>query len=125
MPSRPNLKGVAEGDFAALCTSVPEVRECLASAVESICRAVPGLAGFFTITGSENLTNCWSHGNGEACPRCGKRPPAEVIAEVNATFYEGIRRAGNGQKLIAWDWGWHDDWAEKHHRAAAARGAAS
>jgi hypothetical protein len=109
---RANLKGVAEGDFAALCTSVPEVREYLASAVESICRAVPGLGGFFTITGSENLTNCWSHGNGKACPRCGKRSPAEVISEVNRTFYEGIRRASNGQTLIVWDWGWHDEWVE-------------
>ena len=109
---RPNLKGVAEGDFAALCTSVPEVREYLTSAVESICRAVPGLGGFFTITASENLTNCWSHGVGGPCPRCGKRPPAEVISEVNGSFYEGIRRAGNGQTMIAWDWGWHDDWVE-------------
>ena len=108
--TRPNLKGIAEGEFAALCTSVPEVREYLASAVESICRAVPGLGGFFTITGSENLTNCWSHGDGKACPRCGKRQPVEVISELNGTFYEGIRRAGNGQTLIVWDWGWHDDW---------------
>jgi hypothetical protein len=110
--TRADLKGVAEGEFAAMCTSVPEVREYLASAVESICRAVPGLGGFFTITGSENLTNCWSHGNGMVCPRCGKRQPAEVISEVNGTFYEGIRRAGNGQTLIVWDWGWHDDWVE-------------
>jgi len=110
--SRPDLKGVAEGDFAALCTSVPEVREWLASSVAGICRAVPELGGFFTITGSENLTNCWSHGGGKACPRCGKREPAEVIAEVNATFYEGIRRAGSRQKLLVWDWGWHDDWAD-------------
>ncbi len=110
--TRPELKGVTEGGFAALCTSVPEVRQYLASAVESICRAAPGLAGFFTITGSENLTNCWSHGNGAACPRCGKRPPADVISELNGTFYEGIRRAGHGQRLIVWDWGWHDDWAE-------------
>ena len=110
--TRPNVKGVAEGDFAALCTSAPEVREWLASAVETICRAAPGLAGFFTITGSENLTSCWSHGTGKACPRCGKRAPAEVIAEVNSTFYDGIRRAGSAQTLIAWDWGWHDDWVE-------------
>ena len=110
--AQPDLKGVAEGEFAALCTSEPEVREYLSSAVETICRAVPGLGGFFTISGSENLTNCWSHGNGKTCPRCGKRPPAEVIAEVNGTFYEGIRRAGNGQTLIVWDWGWHDDWVE-------------
>jgi hypothetical protein len=110
--TRPDLKGVVEGDFAALCTSAPEVREYLASAVESICRAVPGLGGFFTITGSENLTNCWSHGNGKACARCSQRSPAEVIAEVNATFYEGLRRAGNRQTLMVWDWGWHDDWEE-------------
>ena len=43
--TRPNLKGVAEGDFAALCTSAPEVREWLASAVETICRAVAGAGG--------------------------------------------------------------------------------
>ena len=41
--------------------------------------AAPGLAGFFTITASENLTNCWSHGQGKGCPRCGKRAPAEVM----------------------------------------------
>ena len=108
--AHPELKGVAEGDFAALCTSVPAVRQYLAAAVEMICRAVPGLAGFFTISASENLTNCWSHLNGQSCPRCGQRAPAEVIAEVNATFYEGIRRAGTGQRLIAWDWGWKDEW---------------
>ncbi|HNW07772.1 MAG TPA: hypothetical protein PKM81_08625 [Verrucomicrobiota bacterium] len=111
--TRPGLKGVPAGDFAALCTSVPEVRAWLASAVASICRAVPGLAGFFTISGSENLTNCWSHGGGQGCPRCGQRSPAEVIAELNTTFYEGIRQAGHGQKLIVWDWGWHDGWVEK------------
>jgi len=88
------------------------VREWLATAVETICRAAPGLAGFFTITGSENLTNCWSHGQGKGCPRCGQRAPAEVVAEVNATFYEGIRRGRGKQTLIAWDWGWHDDWVE-------------
>jgi hypothetical protein len=111
--TRPGLKGVSEGDYATLCTSVPEVRDYLASAVESICRAAPDLAGFFTITGSENLTNCWSHGSGSGCPRCSQRPPADVICEVNATFCEGIRRAGDRQNFIAWDWGWHDDWVEK------------
>ncbi len=106
----PELKGVVEGDYAALCTSAPDVRTYLASAIEGICRAAPGLAGFFTISGSENLTNCWSHHSGSGCPRCAKRPPAEVIAELHSTFAEGIRRAGHGQKLIAWDWGWADAW---------------
>lgn len=107
----PQLKGVVQGDYATLCTSQPVVRKFLSGSVEHICRAVPELGGFFTITASENLTNCWSHGGGKACPRCRDRSAAEVIAEVNSTIAEGIERGGNKQRLIAWDWGWADDWA--------------
>lgn len=109
--NHPTLKGAVEGDHAALCTSQPAVLQFLTDSVASICRAVPELGGFFTITASENFTNCWSHGNGQACPRCGQRTPAEVIAEVNATFQKGIRQTGSRQRLLAWDWGWGDDWA--------------
>lgn len=109
--AHPTLKGVTEGDFAALCTSQPEVRDYLRSAVATICRAVPELAGFFTITASENLSNCWSHHAGKGCPRCGQRAPGEVIAEVNGLVQEGIRQAGTAARLIAWDWGWSDAWA--------------
>ena len=109
--SRPQLRGVSEGDHAALCTSQPEVQHLLAQAVAGICRAAPDLGGFFSITASENLTNCWSHGGGAGCPRCGSRPPAEVIAEVNRLFWEGIQEAGTSAQLIAWDWGWDDAWA--------------
>ena len=107
----PDWRGVQEGDFTALCTSAPEVRSALSGAIASICRAVPDLGGFFTITGSENLTNCWSHGQGALCPRCKARHPAEVIAEVNATFHDGIVTANGHQRLLAWDWGWDDSWA--------------
>lgn len=107
----PGLKGVVEGDHAAMCTSVPEVRAYIEDAIASICEAVPELAGFFTITASENLTNCWSHHNGAGCPRCSQRPAAGVIAEVNATVQAGIAKAGASTRLIAWDWGWRDDWA--------------
>lgn len=109
---RPDLKGVVEGDHAALCTSAPEVQQYLTGAVASVCAGVPDLAGFFTITASENLTNCWSHGQGKQCSRCAQRPPAEVVAEVNALVAAGIQRAGTPTRLIAWDWGWGDDWAE-------------
>ncbi|MBI2926020.1 MAG: twin-arginine translocation signal domain-containing protein [Verrucomicrobia bacterium] len=123
----PQMKGVVEGDHATLCTSDADVRRYLVESVASICRAVPDLAGFFTISGSENLTNCWSHGGGASCPRCGKRGAAEVIAEVNGLFWEGIRKGGAPRKnaspdgsqavpsattLIVWDWGWHDAWVE-------------
>jgi hypothetical protein len=129
--SRPHLKGTVEGDHATLCTSVPEVQKFIVDSVATICRAVPDLGGFFSITASENLTNCWSHGGGAKCPRCTKRPAADVIAEVNRMFYEGIQSSGTGilpvqpghetkseidrrdayPTLIAWDWGWNDAWA--------------
>ena len=106
---RPDLKGVVEGDHAALCTSHPDVRNYLADAVASVCQAVPDLAGLFTITASENLTNCWSHGAGASCPRCGKRADAEVIADVNRAIHEGMRRGGGRRpRLLVWDWGWPD-----------------
>ena len=113
--AHPGLQGVVEGDYAALCTSHPDVQQYLTEAVAAICRAVPDLAGFFTITASENLTNCWSHHQGAACPRCGRRPPGTVIAELNRLFHAGIEAAGQRHaphpKLIVWDWGWKDEWA--------------
>jgi hypothetical protein len=115
--NHPELRGVVDphggghATHAALCTSVPEVRQYLRDSVALLCREVPDLAGIFTITASENLTNCWSRFTGDQCPRCGKRSPAEVIAEVNTTFYEGIRDSGADVDLLVWDWGWRNDWA--------------
>ncbi len=108
----PDLRGVEEAGHASLCTGAPEVRAYLVEAVASLCAAVPGLAGLFTITASENLTNCWSHGRGDGCPRCGVRAPAEVVADVNRLIHAGIRQAGAATQLLAWDWGWANEWAE-------------
>ncbi len=107
----PHLKGVTEGQYATLCTSVAEVQAFLRESVATICRAVPELGGFFSISASENLTNCWSHGQGAQCPRCAQRAPAAVIAEVNRLFFEGIEAAGSDAQLLVWDWGWNDAWA--------------
>jgi hypothetical protein len=106
------LKGAVEGDHAALCTSQADVQNWLTDSVASICRAVPDLAGFFTITGSENLTNCWSHGGGANCPRCSQRSPSEVIAELNGLVAQGIHQSGSRARLIVWDWGWADAWVD-------------
>ncbi|MBI1319875.1 MAG: hypothetical protein GC168_13175 [Candidatus Hydrogenedens sp.] len=109
--AHPDLRGVTEGDHATLCTSHPDVRAYLTDSIESICRAVPDLKGFFTITASENLTSCWSHYQGAQCPRCKDRTPDDAVAGVNADIWAGIQRAGSKAELIAWDWGWRDDWA--------------
>ena len=108
----PDMKGVGENDYAALCTSNPDVQKYIRDSVASIAKAVPDLRGFFSISASENLTNCYSHSSGAGCSRCGKRTPQEVIAEVNTLFWQGIQQAGGKAELIVWDWGWNDAWAE-------------
>jgi len=95
-------------DKICMCTSVPEVREYVSASLEKICRAAPLLGGFFTITRSENRTNCYSHRTGEncTCPRCAKRSVGEVIGELITAMREGIDRADPEKKLVAWSWGW-------------------
>ena len=105
---RPELAGVREGDHQTLCTSAPAVRRWLSTAVNHVFREVPGLGGVFTITASENLTNCASHGQQAGCPRCRDRKPAEILAEVNATIEQGVHQACPSAKVIVWDWGWPD-----------------
>jgi len=110
--SRPDLAGVREGGYAAMCTSDPRVRRWIADSLAHVFSAAPDLAGVFTITASENLTSCASHFRQKECPRCAKRPGAEIIAEVNRAVEEGVHRGSPAAEVIAWDWGWPDDWAE-------------
>ena len=109
----PDLMGhVRDGD-ACLCTSVPEVKKYLTNAVQSLCTAVPLLGGFFTITRSENLTNCYSHSGFKnapcTCPRCKDRSAAEVISETVGCILDGARRVSPDIDVFAWSWGWGDD----------------
>jgi len=105
---RPDLAGVREGEHQTLCTSALPVRKWLSTAVNHVFREVPGLGGVFTITASESLTNCASHGQQAGCPRCRGRKPCEILAEVNATIERGVHQASPGAKVIVWDWGWPD-----------------
>ena len=107
---RLDQRGVAQGAFHARCTSSPATREWMSRVVERIAREVPDLGGFFTISMSENLTSCWSHGGGKGCTRCSARPGPEVVAEANRALFEGARRGNPSQRFIAWDWGWPNDW---------------
>jgi hypothetical protein len=107
---RERLKGVEEAGYARLCTSVPEVQDYLRASVALICRAVPKLAGFFTITIGENRTLCWSHLDASGCPRCAERRPEDVVAEACTLIQEGINEARSGASLIVWDWVWPEEW---------------
>lgn len=117
----PHLRGEREGDFYAMCTSTPEVQEYLYQGMKKLFSMVPDLAGYFTITMSENLTNCYSRlfvvertGSRETvCPRCKDRAPWEVVAEVNNLMARGAHDAAPTARAISWTWGWPDEWAEK------------
>ena len=106
----PDIRGHIRGDGASLCTSTEKVRNYLRDSIEKICREVPLIGGFFTITRSENLTNCYSHsgdGNVEClCPRCSKRSAPEVISELINTIAEGAHSVSRDIKIFAWSWGW-------------------
>lgn len=109
--ANPDLKGVEHPQLgqASLCTSQPAVLDYLRTATEHLFRHVPQLAGFFTISMSENPTHCWSHHRGAQCPRCADRDMAEVIAEVNTALAEGAWAAKPDAQATAWAWAWPNE----------------
>ena len=108
----PELRGHVRGDAASLCTSTEVVQNYIKDSIESICRAVPDIGGFFTITRSENHTNCYSHSGGDRgecnCPRCKNRTPGDVIGELMGCIVEGAHRVSDKIKIFAWNWSWSE-----------------
>ncbi len=109
----PHLRGhELKSKKICMCTSTPEVQNYLRNNIEALCRAVPKLGGLFTITRSENPTNCYSHSKAKylpedpTCPRCSKRSVGEVIGEVMECISEGAHRANPDIKVMAWSWSW-------------------
>jgi len=109
---RKSLEGVKETDYAALCTTVPEVREWLTNSLKTVFQDVPNLAGIFTITGSENLTSCISHGKQKECGRCKDRAYSDIMVELISAMEKGVKSGNPKANVIVWDWGWDDRFAE-------------
>ncbi|MBQ2786313.1 MAG: hypothetical protein IJF02_07405 [Oscillospiraceae bacterium] len=107
----PHIRGHERDEtHICLCTSTKEVQNYLTDGVEFVCRNVPKIGGIFTITRSENLTNCYSHSQPHNCncPRCSKRSVGEVIGEVMACIEKGAHKVSPDIKVIAWSWAWAD-----------------
>ena len=104
--NRPDMGGVREEGFTALCTSHPAVRKWMADALAWIFQQVPDLGGVYAITASENLSNCASHGDWQSCARCKGRSDAEILAEVVSVLEEGVHRGNPQANVIVSDWGW-------------------
>jgi hypothetical protein len=103
------------GEMYCLCTSHPPVLEYLRHACAELFRQVPELAGVFTISISENATNCHSKGGGtpRRCPRCAGRPTEEIVAEVNSAIEEGVHNAKPDARVVVWTWAWREPWSLK------------
>lgn len=106
--NRPDMMGAAEGDFRAMCTAHPAVSKWLSNSLTFVFKEVPDLGGVFTITASENFTNCASHNTQKSCSRCSKRDYADIIADVNTIISKGVHGGNPNAKVIVWDWGWHN-----------------
>ena len=104
--NRPGMAGLDLGDRYLMCTSHPRVRQWISDSLAHVFREVPNLGGVFTITASENPTNC-SYAAGHAdCPQCRDRTQREILLEVNRTIAEGVHRGSPDARVIVWDWGW-------------------
>lgn len=105
-PGRTEMAGARHGEYTAMCTSHPAVRKWMGDSLAYLFREVPDLAGVFTISAAEGLTNCASQGNQKSCPQCKNRTDADIIAEVNRVIAEGVHRGNPKANVLAWDWGW-------------------
>ena len=108
----PHLLGNQRGGYGCLCTSTKEVQDYLYNGIQKICSKVPYLGGFFTITRSENITNCYSLTTEMTCPRCKDRKNYEVIAEVNTIIAKAASSVNPNIKVIAWDWAWFPEFMD-------------
>ena len=122
----PETKGITRletfaGPMSTMCTSEPQVTAFLRKAAGTLSKRLPGLAGAILITASEYMSHCYSHYpvNPEitflpdtpkgplGCPRCARRHPREIVREIIENVHNGFGDAGNGAKVIAWNWSWN------------------
>jgi hypothetical protein len=89
-----------------MCTAATPVREWLSDSLAHIFKTLPSLGGVFTISMSENLTNCFSKWTQASCVRCRKRSAEDAISEVAWAVRDGVRRSSKNARVMIWDWGW-------------------
>ena len=108
---RQEIRGATSQGLHAICTTPQIVRDWISDSLAHVFDRVPELGGVFSITMSENFTNCHSKFRPETCPRCSKRTNWEVVGEVLEAIHSGVRRSSKSAEVITWDWGWPSEMA--------------
>jgi hypothetical protein len=101
----PNLGGHKNGPYTYFCTSSAEGQEYVESCAAHLFTNVPELGGMIGINMGERPTHCYSdsrflHDNN--CPRCSKRAPGEVFAEMLNALRRGMDRGNPNAELVSW-----------------------
>jgi len=114
----PHLKGATlQQGVACLCSSHAETKQYLRDALQTVCKRVPLLGGFFNITQSENTVLCCSRGmrvsEENQCPVCSKRGGTVVTAEIITCMAEAVAEVNPNMKLFAFAWGWESHLGKK------------
>jgi hypothetical protein len=106
LEANPEFKGHVENGWAVFfCPSTDKAKTYLEDSAYHIFSKVPELGGLIDINLGERPTHCYSstenffHCN---CPRCSKRQPWEVFADVTSSISSGMRRANPQAEMISW-----------------------
>ena len=109
-PGREGIAGAVHGGLQTMCSSSPETIRWLEDSLEQVFSGAKGLGGIFTISASENLSNCATRPATKAtCPRCKTKSRAEIIAAVNSAMVRGMLRGDPSAEAIVWNWAWPID----------------
>ena len=112
LADRDDIRGHVTGKgLSCLCIRTEPVQRYLKEAVAHVVRAVPQLGGIYTITASENLTNCHSRIKPKTahtmnCPHCKGHTAEESFALANQLIFEGARSVNPDIDCIAFGWEW-------------------
>jgi hypothetical protein len=109
----PQVKGSernAYGGNYILCTSGPEARKHLGTAVQDLMQNVPKLRGIVLIIGGEGFFHCYTREN--TCPRCSRRTPQEIIAEFSEAILTGARAGNPNAAVVLWPYSASNHWSQ-------------
>ncbi len=97
------------------CTNTEFGREYCIDSTETMCKLLPGLGGYISITNGERATNCTSGMSDTSvsdCPNCHGKKKGEILSQAVDSLMEGIRRSGKDVPFLSWTYG-HRAWQEK------------
>lgn len=102
----PHIKGHDNNrGVASMCTSTKEVQKYVHDTFVQLATMAPGLGGFWNICMSENLTHCYSKKiENIDCPRCSKRKPYEVAAEITSVMVNAVHSVDKNMKFFVHSW---------------------